>query len=143
MELNILGFKVKVEVILLAIILFWLIGGYTICSCAKVSSVKEGFQTLGADIGWRTGEGVPGDTWDTPTNTDTTTKLFESLDGIKAGNVPLPENELFLFYANRFDPKCCFKPQQYSSSTGCACISREQMDYLNQRGGNRTYPTTF
>ena len=83
MELNILGLKIRLEVILLSIILFWLIGGYTICACSKVSSVKEGFQALGAPIGWRTGEGVPGDTWDIPSK-DTTTTLFQSLDGIKA-----------------------------------------------------------
>ena len=72
-----------------------------------------------------------------------TKDLFQSLDGIQAGQVPLPDDQMFLFYANKFDPKCCFKPQQYSSSTGCACISRDQMEFLNQRGENRTHPTTF
>lgn len=142
MDLNILGLKIRLEVILVTIILVWLIGGYTICSCSKVSSVKEGFQALGAEIGWRTGKGVPGDTWDMPSK-GSTKDLFQSLDGIQAGQVPLPDDQMFLFYANKFDPKCCFKPQQYSSSTGCACISREQMEFLNQRGGNRTHPTTF
>lgn len=143
MELNILGLKLRLEVILLVIILFWLIGGYTICSCSRVSSLKEGFQSLGASIGWRTGDGVPGDTWDKPSNSNTSEDLLQSLDGITAGQIPLPDDQKFLFYANKFDPKCCSKPQHYSSSTGCACISRKQMEYLNQRGGNRTYPTVF
>ena len=137
--------KIRLEVILLTIILVWLIGGYTICSCSKVSSVKEGFQALGAEIGWRTGKGVPGDTWDTPASKDNTTykSWFGKLDGNVGGEVPLPEGEMSMFYANKFDPKCCYEPQQYSNSTGCACISNKQMQYLNQRGGNRTHPSDF
>jgi len=142
MELNILGLKLSLEVILLAIILVWLMSGYMVCSCSRFSSVKEGFQALGAEIGWRTGDGVPGDTWDMPEK-KTSEHLFQSLEQHQAGQVPLPDDQMFLFYANKFDPKCCFRPQQYSSSTGCACISREQMEFLNQRGGNRTNPTSF
>ena len=142
MQINFLGFKIRIEIILVIIILGSLISGFAICSCSRVSSVKEGFKALGADIGWRTGEGVIGNSWDVPSK-ETTTKLFQSLDNVKAGDVPLPDDQLFLFYGNKFDPKCCLQSQNYSSSQGCACISREQMEYLNQRGGNRTYPTSF
>lgn len=142
MQINILGFKISVEIILLAIILFWLTSGYTMCSCYRFSSLREGFQALGAPLEWKTGEGVPGDTWDKP-SVHSTKQLFQSLDGIEAGEVPLPNDQMFLFYANKFDPKCCSKPQNYASSSGCACISKEQMEFLNQRGGNRTYPTNF
>ena len=27
-------------------------------------------------------------------------------------------------------------PSDYSSSTGCACMSNDQLDYINSRGGN-------
>jgi hypothetical protein len=50
--------------------------------------------------------------------------------------VPLPEGELVIFAQNKFKPECC--PSPYSSSTGCACITPEQINYLNTRGGNRT-----
>lgn len=50
--------------------------------------------------------------------------------------VPLPEDELVIFAQNKFKPECC--PSPYSSSTGCACITPEQYNYLNTRGGNRT-----
>ena len=63
---------------------------------------------------------------------------YAPLKGITGGPVPLPENQLDFFFANKFDGSCCAKPQQYSSSTGCACISPEQMKYLNRRGGNNT-----
>lgn len=49
---------------------------------------------------------------------------------------PLPDGELVIFAQNKFKPECC--PSPYSSSTGCACITPEQINYLNTRGGNRT-----
>jgi hypothetical protein len=56
--------------------------------------------------------------------------------------VPLPEGELFFFADNKFKPECC--PSTYSDSMGCACLSQAQVDYINQRGGNRTMgPTDF
>jgi len=58
------------------------------------------------------------------------------MDTYKGTPVPLPEGQLFLFADNQFKPECC--GSSVSSSTGCACITRSQMDYVNQRGGNRT-----
>ena len=56
--------------------------------------------------------------------------------------VPLPEGELFFFADNKFKPECC--PSTYSDSMGCACLSQDQVNYINQRGGNRTLgPTEF
>lgn len=55
--------------------------------------------------------------------------------------VPLPDGELFFFQNNQFKPECC--PSPYSASTGCACMSTEQVAYLNSRGGNRTSDTEF
>ena len=55
--------------------------------------------------------------------------------------VPLPDGELFFFQNNQFKPECC--PGPYSSSTGCACMSSEQIRYLNTRGGNRTSDSEF
>jgi hypothetical protein len=56
--------------------------------------------------------------------------------------VPLPEGELFFFADNKFKPECC--PSTYSDSMGCACLSQDQVNYINQRGGNRTIgPTEF
>lgn len=55
--------------------------------------------------------------------------------------VPLPDGELFFFQNNQFKPECC--PSPYSASTGCACMSSEQISYLNSRGGNRTSDSEF
>jgi len=53
--------------------------------------------------------------------------------------IPLPEGELFFFKDTKFSPQCC--PGTYSSSVGCACLSKPQFNYLVTRGGNNTIPT--
>ncbi|MAD12805.1 MAG: hypothetical protein CMC04_08810 [Flavobacteriaceae bacterium] len=48
--------------------------------------------------------------------------------------VPLPDGEMLLFSTTEFKPECC--PNTYSTSKGCACMTLDQYDYLNNRGGN-------
>lgn len=48
--------------------------------------------------------------------------------------IPLPENELDIFATTGFKPECC--PNAYSNSTGCACMTNDQYNYLKSRGGN-------
>jgi len=48
--------------------------------------------------------------------------------------VPLPEGELLMFANTPFKPECC--PNTYSNSTGCACMTVPQYNYLIGRGGN-------
>ena len=48
----------------------------------------------------------------------------------------LKPGDIMTFANTEFKPECC--PSTYTSSTGCACITQEQVDYINQRGGNRT-----
>jgi hypothetical protein len=50
--------------------------------------------------------------------------------------VPLPEGEMLLFANTQFKPECC--PNAYSNSTGCACMTTDQYNYLILRGGNNT-----
>jgi hypothetical protein len=48
--------------------------------------------------------------------------------------VPLPEGELNMFETTPFKPECC--PNAYSNSSGCACMTVDQYNYLITRGGN-------
>lgn len=59
----------------------------------------------------------------------------------KGGSIPLPPGELLIFADNEVKPECC--PSYYTSSTGCVCTSKKQMDYLNERGGNRTLDSEY
>jgi hypothetical protein len=61
-------------------------------------------------------------------------------DGVKAflarqeQPVPLPEGEMLMFANTPFKPECC--PNTYSTSTGCACMTGNQYNYLITRGSN-------
>ena len=48
--------------------------------------------------------------------------------------IPLPEGELLMFANTPFKPECC--PNTYSNSSGCACMTGDQYNYLILRGGN-------
>jgi len=48
--------------------------------------------------------------------------------------IPLPEGELDMFATTDFKSECC--PNSYTSSTGCACMTVDQRNYLVGRGGN-------
>lgn len=52
--------------------------------------------------------------------------------------IPLPEGQMFFFKDTKFTPSCC--PSTYTSSIGCACMSKKQFQYLTERGGNHTIP---
>jgi len=48
--------------------------------------------------------------------------------------IPLPKGELDLFATTEFKPECC--PNTYSNSSGCACMTVGQYDFLKNRGTN-------
>lgn len=48
--------------------------------------------------------------------------------------IPLPEGQLSMFANTPFKPECC--PNTYSNSSGCACMTSEQYNYLITRSGN-------
>lgn len=48
--------------------------------------------------------------------------------------VPLPEGEMLMFKNTEFKPECC--PNAYSTSSGCACMTTKQDNFLNSRGFN-------
>ena len=48
--------------------------------------------------------------------------------------IPLPEGEMLMFANTPFKPECC--PNTYSNSSGCACMTGNQFNFLQLRGGN-------
>ena len=52
----------------------------------------------------------------------------------KSQPIPLPEGEMLMFANTPFKPECC--PNTYSNSSGCACMTGNQYNYLVLRGGN-------
>ena len=157
MEVKIFGMKIRVECVVLCLLIGICIGGHVLCSCSKIENIKKGlterrncgcsgkckcgarenFQNLGAAVDYKMGTGVNG-SWETRKQKVGPDIPWRSqqMDTYKGTPVPLPEGQMFLFADNQFKPECC--GSSVSSSTGCACITRAQMDYVNQRGGNRT-----
>jgi hypothetical protein len=78
------------------------------------------------------------DTWAMPTLTYSKGTAPDA--GVKAiwdrekQPIPLPEGELDMFATTPFKPECC--PNAYSSSEGCACMTVDQYDFLQNRGSN-------
>ena len=91
-------------------------------------SMQQGVPSSGPSM-----EGAPGSysTWYTPLDGNT--------QGLKP---PLPKGQLDIFAKNPSKPECC-SASTYSTSTGCVCVTPKQMQYLNQRGGNRTLNTEY
>ena len=157
MEIKIFGYEVRVEVVIACVIIGMVMGLMMFCDCFQYSLIeamtkknktsygkREGFKNLNNNdlhiddsytMGWvqtakRYASGMGNEN-----------RLNTYKDNVGTP-VPLPEGELFFFADNKFKPECC--PSTYSDSMGCACLSQAQVDYVNQRGGNRTLgPTEF
>ena len=157
MEIKIFGYEVRVEVAIACVIIGMVMGLMMFCDCFQYSLIegmtkknktsygkREGFKNLNNNdlhiddsytMGWvqtakRYASGM-----------GNKNRLNTYKDNVGTP-VPLPEGELFFFADNKFKPECC--PSTYSDSMGCACLSQAQVDYVNQRGGNRTLgPTEF
>ena len=57
-------------------------------------------------------------------------------EGVSYDGTPNAEKGLFMFANNKASLECC--PSTYSTSTGCVCTTKEQRNFINTRGRNRT-----
>ena len=133
MEIKVFGFKARVEVIIISVVIGMLLCSHLVCGCAT----QEGMEVAGAAIGYKMNLGVHNEQYDPKVDMD------EVASGDKlAAVVPLPEGQLFMWANNEFDGKCCAN-SNVSGGNGCACITKEQSCYLNARGGNRAVGSEF
>lgn len=103
-----------------------------------VTAGKEGLALMGSDINEVQNGDVAG-MWVTKANTYASEfgyGINNNTGSAYTADEPLKNGEMVLFAKNKFKPECC--PAPYSSSTGCVCMTPEQINYLNTRGGNRT-----
>ena len=133
MEIKILGFKARVEVIVISMIIGCILGCHLVCGCVT----REGMQVAGSALGYNMAKGVHNDKYEERHD------AMEVNGGGKIGpQVPLPEGQLFFWANNEFSGKCC-DASSVSGGNGCACITKEQQCYLNSRGGNRTSDSEY
>ena len=133
MIVKVLGMKLRVEVVVISMIVGAILCCHLVCGCAS----REGMATAGAALDYVMNKGVHNDKYDSKYD------QVEVNTGAKLSpQVPLPEGQLFMWANNEFSGKCC-ATSNVSGGGGCACITKEQGDYLNARGGNRSGASEF
>ena len=66
MEIKVLGFKARVEVIVISVVIGMLLCSHLICGCAT----QEGMEVAGAAIGYKMNDGVHNDNYDAKVDMD-------------------------------------------------------------------------
>tara|TARA_Y100000816_G_scaffold276888_1_gene246506 strand:- start:10 stop:390 length:381 start_codon:yes stop_codon:yes gene_type:complete len=125
MEMKLFGFKFRLEVVIVSMIIGGMIFSNTMCGCIT----REGMDTLGklgSEMKYRMSEGVH--------NQHFPMKNLDPAEVALSPSVPLPEGQLFFFSQNKFNPKC---KSMYSGNGGNACMTKEQVDFIAKRGGNK------
>jgi len=145
MEMSLLGMKLNVELLILIGVVYLILVGHTVCGCCKFGGYNEGF--TGANI--NDGLSAPYSLTkpEAPINTNNWSLSDMNVvpgqplsKGVKdvlnrpQQPLPLPNGEMLMFANTEFKPDCC--PNTYSTSTGCACMTTGQYNYLITRGGN-------
>ena len=138
---SLLNYPITVKTIIILGIIWG--GVCVIASIYLLGGVNEGFATIATGIGsaihYKIGDGVK-NSWDkTPTdetglNPNAVPDLDRNMEYNSLVNLNV-NDDLVFFNNNTFSPDCC--PSIYSNSDGCACVSPEQLTYLNSRGGNK------
>jgi len=146
MDFVLFGYKLNLELLILIGVLYIILAGNTFCSCCSLSSQREGFVGANTNYGQSSSFSVsnykppnvsswfPGNLTIQPGKP--VSKAVQNIVNRPAQPVPLPKGELLLFANTQFKPECC--PNTFSTSTGCACMTPAQYNYLGQRGGNNT-----
>ena len=149
----------RLEILILIIIFVFIIWGFSLGSTCKIS-YQEGMNMVGAAQSYlnnKIQEGFAGNNVafssqygkaNRPaTNTSNWSmgnliytpgqkpdKSITSIWNREKQPIPLPKGELDFFASTPFKPECC--PNAYSASSGCACMTVDQYNYLKDRGGN-------
>jgi len=107
-------------------------------SISPATENKEGMAVMGSDINEVQNGDIAG-MWVTKANNYASEfgyGVMNNTGSAYSADEPLKNGEMVIFAKNKFKPECC--PAPYSSSTGCVCMTPEQIHFLNTRGGNRT-----
>jgi len=145
MHISIFGYKLDVQLLILAGVIYTIMALNTVCGCCKVS-IKDGMTTATKELK----EGFSNLKNYNPSpypisSADTSSWVAPDLSNIMSSGsqdilnrpeqpVPIPKGQMSFFKTTSFSPSCC--PNTYSTSSGCACMTKKQYDYIRNRGGN-------
>ena len=140
MSLVLFGHKISFEMIILIAIVLMILASNTFCGCIKL----EGFTGANTNDGESSSyslvnsKGPNTSSWGAGSLVVKPgyplSKAAKSILNRKPQPVPLPKGELLMFANTPFKASCC--PNAYSNSSGCACMTSQQYNYLITRGGN-------
>ena len=151
---------IRVEIIILIVVVFFILSGHLFTSCSHVTPYeamttitesmkqkgtkhkrKEGFTGANTNNGESSLYNQPPvntKSWFTPNLSykqgKPVSRGIENILNRPQQPVPLPNGEMLMFKNTDFSPSCC--PNTYSNSSGCACMTVGQYNYLIDRGGN-------
>lgn len=140
MNLELFGFKLSLEILILIGIIYLVMIVNTLYGCCNM----EGFVGANTNYGESSQFSLTSDnsintnSWNMPNLTITKGEpLSKGVSNVldrPEQPIPLPEGEMLMFANTPFKPECC--PNTFSNSMGCACMTVKQYNYLNNRGGN-------
>lgn len=148
MQISIFGYKLDLEILILIGIIYMILVGHTVCGCCNMGGMRmrrnvENF----AGASTNNGMSMEYANYNVPVNTENwgrpslVVKPGEKPDAAVQAildrpeqPIPLPEGEMLMFATTPFKPECC--PTAYSNSSGCACVTTKQYNYLQMRGSN-------
>ena len=143
MDISIFGYKLNLEVLILIGVVYLILVGHTFCGCANVG-LMESFVGANTNYGessfYKLGDNSQINTasWSKPNLTvvpgQPLTPGVQAILDRPEQPVPLPEGEMLMFANTPFKPECC--PNTFSNSSGCACMTTKQYNYLVTRGSN-------
>ena len=129
-ETNMLGLKCNPLMLIICFILGSLVGTFVFCSCTRFSFL-ESFSNFGSNLDYNIGDGV-GNSY--------TNKVLEKVNSSTSSSSVSPgeilKDSMNIFNKTTFSHGCC--PSLYSTSSGCACNTKDIQDFINKRGNNRS-----
>lgn len=129
MNFKFMGYKLRLEVVVICILLGVVIGSSMLCSCKIEGAVGRMAAEYGKTHGMS--KGVHSQKWGDSVNHYETKQLNSG-----AGD------SMFFYANNKFSPESCAY-STVSGSNGCADVTSEQSKFIEMRGGNRTFDDGF
>jgi hypothetical protein len=144
MDITFFGVKLSVQLLILICVVYLILIIHTLSGCCKINK-KEGFTTANTNFGESSeysltnpSKPIDPNSWNLQNMTVTPGQPYSNgvQEILNRPNqpVPLPDGEMLMFANTEFKPSCC--PNTYSTSTGCACMTTGQFNYLTTRAGN-------
>ena len=145
MNIKILGMNLNVELLTFIFVIYLILLVNTLGSCCRSCSNEEGFTPANTNLGLSHSYSLNNPEPPINTNDWNQPNMIVSNGGSMSSDaqdivdrphqpLPLPEGEMLMFANTEFKPECC--PNTYSNSSGCACMTTGQYNYLITRSGN-------